>query len=132
MDDERNNDDRRTVLYVEDQPINAMIMSALFERRPDLQLVVAETGEKALHLAHALQPALLLLDLQLPDCHGSELLPRLRQLPGYAGVQAVAVTADIDFDIHSSGFGEMWPKPMDLKQVLDRLDALLRAHRPPV
>ncbi len=104
-----------------------MIMSALFARRPDLHLVVAATGEQALNLAPALQPALLLLDLQLPDCHGSELLPRLRELPGYAGVQAVAVTADIDFDISSTSFGEMWAKPMDLALVLDRLDDLLGA-----
>lgn len=114
----------RTVLYVEDHPINAMLMAAILERRPHLELVVASTGAEALRLAAGLRPALLLLDLGLPDCHGSELLPRLRALPGLQAVPAVAVTADALFDIEGTGFAELWSKPLYLERVLARLDAL--------
>ena len=116
---------RPVVLYVEDHPVNAILMEALFERRPGLRLVVAETGQAALQVAQGLNPQLLLLDLQLPDCHGSDLLPLLRNLPGCGLAPAVAVTANSDFDIDGTGFVELWPKPMNLDLVLERLDRLL-------
>ncbi|RZJ03358.1 MAG: response regulator [Rubrivivax sp.] len=115
---------RRTVLYVEDHPVNAFLMGAIFERRPQLELVVATTGEEALRTAASIRPVLLLLDLGLPDCHGSELIHRLRALPGYNTQPAVAVTADALFDIEGSGFVELWSKPLHLNLVLARLDAL--------
>jgi len=114
----------RSVLYVEDQPVNAMLMAALFDLRPGLKLMVATTGEQALHIAAGLEPVLLLLDMGLPDCHGSELLPLLRQLPGCEGAPAVAVTAEQDFLVQGSGFIELWTKPLDLRDVLGRIDAL--------
>jgi CheY-like chemotaxis protein len=116
--------DRRTVLYVEDHPINAILMSAVFERRPQLELVIATHGADAMRVAAGLEPVLLLLDLGLPDCHGSQLLGRLRALPGLAATPAIAVTADASFDITGTGFSELWPKPLHLDQLLARLDAL--------
>jgi len=113
---------RRTVLYVEDHPVNALLMSALFEHRPDLHLVLAENGQQALCVAPRLQPTLLLLDLNLPDCHGSVLLPLLRQLPGCEETPAVAVTADATFDITGTGFAELWTKPLHAGRMLERLD----------
>jgi CheY-like chemotaxis protein len=117
---------RRSVLYVEDHPVNALLMSAIFERRPQLELVIATTGKEALCVAAGLKPALLLLDLSLPDCHGSQLLGLLRALPGCESVPAVAVTAHADFEIEGTGFCELWPKPLHLEQVLTRLEALTR------
>lgn len=122
---------RRTVLYVEDHPVNALLMAAILERRPELELVVAGTGEEALCLAADLQPVLLLLDLGLPDCHGSRLLGLLRDLPGCRHAPAVAVTADVSFPATSWGFGECWTKPLNVDLVLERLDALLGSHPSP-
>ena len=114
----------RPVLYVEDHPVNAMVMSALFESRPRLKLVLAATGQQALCIAAGLNPVLLLLDMRLPDCHGLQLLPLLRQLPGCETAPAVAVTAEDDFVLAGSGFVELWRKPLDVGSVLKRLDAL--------
>lgn len=115
---------RRTVLYVEDHPVNALLMAAILEQRPQLDLVIANTGEAALSMAADLRPVLLLLDLGLPDCHGSGLLGLLRALPGCESVPAVAVTADIHFAAGDWGFCELWPKPLCVDEVLARLDAL--------
>ncbi len=124
---------RRTVLYVEDHPVNALLMAAILERRAEIELVVATTGEEALCLAAGLRPVLLLLDLGLPDGHGSRLLGRLRALPGCETVPAVAVTADVGFAIEGWGFCELWPKPLAVDDVLARLDALVgtRPSAPP-
>ena len=113
------------VLYVEDQAVNALLMRALFERIPDCELVLADDGRKALEVARDLHPALLLLDLRLPDLHGSELLPLLRRVPGCEHAPAVAVTAEHDYDITRTGFDELWRKPLNLLMVIERVQCLL-------
>ena len=122
---------RRTVLYVENRAVNALLMAAILERRPELDLVVAPTGEEALCLAAGLRPALLLLDLGLPDCQGSHLLGLLRALPRCGATPAVAVAADTRFAIEDWGFCERWAKPLSVADVLARLDALLGTRPPP-
>lgn len=125
MEHDLHNGPAKTVLYVEDHPVNVLLMQALFERRPGLRLVVATSGQRAWRISAHLHPVLLLLDLRLPDCHGTELLALLRQRPGCAGVAAVAVTAEPDFDPSGTGFSEIWAKPLDLVFVLRRLGQLL-------
>lgn len=124
MDSNSNGGLQQQVLYVEDHPVNVILMEALFMHRPHLQLHVATSGEQAVRVAAALQPALVLLDLRLPDCHGEQLLPVLRRLRGWEDVPAVAVTAEDDFEITGTGFCELWPKPLDMLWVLQRLDEL--------
>lgn len=122
-------DSHLSVLYVEDNPVNALLMGALFQHRPNLELVVATTGQQALCIASNLRPALLLLDIRLPDCFGHDLLPQLRLLPSCEDAPAVAVTAEDDFSLAGTGFTELWQKPLDLQHVLSRLDALVVAPR---
>lgn len=112
------------VLYVEDQPVNVALMEALFEMRPGLELRVATNGEEGYRAATQDPPDLLLLDLRLPDCHGTELLARLREHPALSTVPAAAVTADDLFDLSDSTFMETWRKPLDVHRVLSRLDGL--------
>lgn len=116
------------VLYVEDHPTNVHLMQAIFKRLPHLELVVAVDGASARRIAETLRPCLMLLDLRLPDCHGRDLLAELRRREGYADIPAVAVTAEPGFDIEGSTFLEVWPKPIDLNFVLERLDSLAPAH----
>ena len=123
------NDGLTSVLYVEDSPLNVIVMEAMFEQRRDLRLHVAEAGMPAWRLSAQLQPALLLVDLNLPDCHGSDLLKLLRMRRGWAQVPAIAVTADSDFDALGAGFLELWAKPLDVRRTLDRLAELLPPPR---
>jgi CheY-like chemotaxis protein len=124
------------VLYVDDEPINVLLMQALFEHRPQLRLHTAGDGRSARAVASDLHPALLLLDLRLPDCHGTTLLRELRKLQGlsdHVAVPAVAVTAEYNFAAEDSGFDEVWSKPLDMRRMLDRLDhwvAVGNASRP--
>lgn len=117
------------ILYVEDHTINVLLMQALFERRPLLRLHIAYSGDEALRLTEALRPSLLLLDIRLPDCHGTDLLRQLKQHEAYSRIPAVAVTAEPDFDPTGTGFLEVWTKPLDLRQTLVRLDEVLNPAR---
>ncbi|HEY2927368.1 response regulator [Piscinibacter sp.] len=116
---------RHTVLYVEDHVVNVLLMQALFAKLPRARLVVSSTGDAGWRVAAECRPDLLLLDLLLPDCHGSELLERMRALPGLASVPAVAVTAEESFDLAGTSFQEIWMKPLDVPMTLRRLDRLL-------
>lgn len=117
-----------SVVYVEDQHINVLLMQALLARRPDLHMLVATTGQEALALVEGLSPVLLLVDIRLPDCLGTDLLPRLRQHPGCRHVPAVAVTAETHFRIDSTSFAEVWTKPLRFEKVLARLAQLVPLH----
>jgi len=116
---------RPQVLYVEDEPTNQFLMQALFKLRPHLELVAATDGAQAATLGASMRPALILMDLRLPDCWGSDLLASLRSRFRWREVPAVAVTAEDDFDALRNGFIETWHKPLDLRFVLDRLDHVL-------
>lgn len=122
---------RRFVLYVEDQPVNVMLMQAVMAHRPDYELVVATDGVSAMDTARGIKPDLLLLDIGLPDCQGSELLKQMRQIREWHNVPAVAVTADCGFDIAGSTFCERWLKPVAPQDMLQRLDWFLREPAPP-
>jgi len=119
----------RRALYVDDNPVNVMLMQAICERRADLHLTVAETGQEALEKAATLTPELLLIDIGLPDMSGIELLARLRAQPALAKAPAVAVSADaMPTDIEralAQGFQAYWTKPLDLQRTLQALDRWL-------
>lgn len=114
------------VLYVDHRLIDLLLMQVAVRRRPHLALQVAFNGTQALRLAPVLRPAVLLIGLDLPDLPGAELLRELRRLPGCADVPAVALTADGHSEALSSGFDELWSKPLDLQAVGTRLDRLCR------
>ena len=118
-----------TVLYVEDHPVNAMLMEAILGLRPQVRLLVAETGAMGEAMARAECPDLLLLDMHLPDTNGIALLASLRQIEGLREVPAVMVSAgarqdDID-EARSQGFEGYWTKPLDVDHTLRELERLL-------
>ncbi len=123
---------REVVLYVEDHPVNVLLMQTVFELRPELDLVVAIDGSSAMATTAHLKPSLLLLDLRLPDCHGTELLERMRRVPGWAEIPAVAVTAEAEFMPAGTSFCDVWHKPLRVPTLLARLDRMIApraAHR---
>src|SRR3954464_8637938 len=65
------------ILYIEDDPVNFTLVERILEFRPALTLMHARTGSDGVELAQTYRPKLVLLDLNLPDMHGSEVLSRL-------------------------------------------------------
>ena len=116
---------REVVLYVEDHPVNVLLMQTVFELRPELELVVAIDGSSAMAATTHLKPSLLLLDLRLPDCHGTELLERMRNVPGWEEIPAVAVTAEAEFMPAGTSFCDVWHKPLRVPTLLTRLDRMI-------
>lgn len=86
--------DVRLVLYVEDNPVNVFLMQSIFKLRPQFELRIAHTAADALELIRREQPDLLLIDMQLPDASGSELLAMIRREINWRDIPAIAVSAD--------------------------------------
>jgi CheY-like chemotaxis protein len=119
------------LLYIEDNAVNVLIVSELVAMRPGLTLDVASDGESGVDRAAQLQPDLVLVDMQLPDIDGHEVLRRLRADPRTAHIPCIALSAnampqDIQRALHD-GFADYWTKPLDFKAFMASLDALFRS-----
>jgi len=119
---------QHTLLYVEDNAVNALIVSELLARRSDIVLHVAVDGASGVTQAVALKPELILLDLQLPDCDGFEVLRQLRALPATASIPCIALSAnampeDIERALRA-GMADYWTKPLDFGAFMATLDAM--------
>ncbi|WP_284616537.1 hybrid sensor histidine kinase/response regulator [Aquabacterium humicola] len=125
----------RRVLYIEDNPVNLLIVSELLSRRHDLHFDAAPDGLSGIARARATQPALILIDMQLPDIDGHEVLRRLRADPSTACIRCVALSANaMPDDIRralAAGFDDYWTKPLDLRRFMASLEALLSPAPPP-
>ena len=82
------------VLCVEDSEPNFRLLENILRDRPGTDLVWADTGEKGLEMARAQTPQLVLLDLDLPDIHGSKVLERLHAQPETAQTPVIVISAD--------------------------------------
>ena len=84
----------RTLLYIEDQDLNLRLVERILQTRPEYRLLTAMQGGMGFDLAREHQPDLILLDLNLPDMSGDEVLRRLKEAPDVRHIPVVMVSAD--------------------------------------
>jgi PAS domain S-box-containing protein len=116
------------LLYIEDNPVNALIVRELIAQRGNLTLDEADDGASGIHSAREHRPDLVLIDMQLPDFDGLEVLRRLRADPSTAAIPCIALSANaMPEDIQralGAGFADYWTKPLDFRVFLGALDTL--------
>jgi len=119
----------RTVLYVEDNPANMKLVEQIIARRPDLRLLSATTGTLGIELAHANQPDVILMDINLPDISGIDALRLLRKDPATEHIPLVAISANaMPHDIEKglqAGFFRYLTKPIKVDEFMVALNAAL-------
>jgi CheY-like chemotaxis protein len=120
----------RTVLYVEDNLSSLKLIEQIFTYRPAVRLLTAMQGGVCLDLAREHQPDLILLDLNLPDIAGSEVLNRLRADPQTRGIPVVVVSADVTPGqierLLAAGARAYLGKPLDVQEFLRVVDEVLK------
>jgi signal transduction histidine kinase/ActR/RegA family two-component response regulator len=123
----------RVVLYVEDEPLNVLLMEEVFRTRPGWTLHVAHDGGSGVELAMQVQPDLALIDMNLPDMNGLEVLRRLRAQPATADLLCVALSADAMNEqiaaALAAGFDDYWTKPIDLNRLVEEVRRVIDARR---
>jgi PAS domain S-box-containing protein len=119
----------RTLLYVEDNPANLELVEQLIARRPDLRLLSAADGNLGIEFARAYQPAVILMDINLPGISGIEAMKILHADLSTAHIPIVALSANaVPRDIEKAleaGFFNYLTKPIKVDQFMDALDVAL-------
>ena len=87
-------DSQCDVLHIEDDPINFASVKLLLGSKRELKVLRAINGEEGVALAQTRAPKLVLLDLDLPDIHGSEVIQRLLKEPATARIPIVVLSGD--------------------------------------
>ncbi len=116
------------VLCIEDNPVNLLLVKELFTLRPGLELITASSGAEGIAAAQDRRPHLVLLDMQLPDMHGLDVLKRLRDEPlldktRFVALSANAMAQDVAQAL-GAGFEDYWTKPIDFGKFLAGIDAI--------
>ncbi len=120
---------QRLVHYVEDNETNVEVMRGIFAQRPQIRLETSSLGLDGLAAVRRSRPDLILLDMQLPDISGIELLRHLKQDDALAGIPVVIVSADATpghiQQALVTGALHYATKPLDLGRFLQTVDAIL-------
>jgi PAS domain S-box-containing protein len=113
------------ILYIEDNQVNVLLVEELVKSIAGLDIVSEPTGTAGVARARTMQPDLVLIDLQLPDFDGFEVLRRLRAEPSTRAISCIALSAnampeDIERGL-AAGFADYWTKPIDFPAFLSAL-----------
>ena len=124
----------KLVLYVEDNLSNLKLIQRLLVQRPHIRLLPAMQGRLGAQLAIEHHPDLILLDLDLSDIPGDELLRALRESPETHDIPVVVISTDATpGEIerrHAAGAWRCLAKPIDVKKFLAAVEDALE-HREP-
>jgi signal transduction histidine kinase/ActR/RegA family two-component response regulator len=122
----------RTLLYVEDNPDNLMLVEDLVARRPDIRLLSAADGINGVAIARAQLPDVILMDINLPGISGVEALRILSNDPATAGIPVIALSANAGpRDIARGlevGFFRYLTKPIKVTEFLSTLDVAFESR----
>jgi CheY-like chemotaxis protein len=116
-----------TILYIEDNPSNVELVSQiLLAQRPEILLISNKSGRMAVPLALEYSPDLILLDLDLPDIHGLEVLGLLKRKESVNQIPVVIVSADATHQqlekVMKAGAENYLTKPLDIPIFLSVVD----------
>jgi signal transduction histidine kinase/ActR/RegA family two-component response regulator len=118
-----------TVLCIEDNPASLALVTGALLHCPNLRLITANDGRSGVEMALTHHPDLILLDLNLPHLHGSQVLQHLKSHAGTANTPTIALTANADVATRSAslalGFDRYLTKPLDVNTLLEAIHEAL-------
>ena len=119
-----------TILVIEDYCDTRELLSGML-RYKGFHVIEAEDGLEGLLKASANCPDLIILDLALPEMDGVEAARRIHEQPKLSRtpifVISAFVTKEVEKDVRAAGCVEIFPKPFDVDQLLEKINARLVA-----
>jgi signal transduction histidine kinase/ActR/RegA family two-component response regulator len=121
---------QHTLLYVEDNPANLMLIEDLLTRRPDIRLISAVDGIAGVNMALTHLPDVILMDINLPGINGIRVLSILAADVRTAHIPVIALSAnamprDIEKGLEA-GFCRYLTKPIKVLEFMDTLDEVMQ------
>ncbi|MDP2169020.1 MAG: response regulator [Rhodocyclaceae bacterium] len=116
----------RTLLYVEDNPANLMLVEEIVARQPNIRFLSATDGISGIEIAHSAKPDVILMDINLPGISGLDALKILADDPETAHIPVIALSANaMPHDVEKglgAGFLRYLTKPIKMNELLAALD----------
>ena len=121
-------DDKGTILYVEDNPDNRMLVRRILLSE-DYGLIEANNAFEALEVLKVRKPDLILMDINMPDMDGYTLTAKIKSMPGFERVPILALTANVMRGDREktleAGCGGYIQKPLDIDQLIKEIERFL-------
>jgi PAS domain S-box-containing protein len=120
-----------TILYIEDNESNIeLIQQILADQRPYIQLLSNFTGKETVRMAIDCAAELILLDLDLPDINGNEVLEKLKADLHTKSIPVIIISADaMPYQVEQlmkAGAAAYLTKPFDVVQFLTTIDQFIK------
>ena len=121
---------QRTLLYVEDNPANMLLVEQLIAQHSNLKMLTAVDGTLGIQLARSALPAVILMDINLPGLSGTDAMKILRDDPATAHIPVVALSAnamprDVEKGLEA-GFFSYLTKPIKIKEFNEALNTAIK------
>ena len=124
---------RGKVLYIEDAPLNVELMRGMLGAFPGVQMIAAATGRDGVRLVREERPDFVILDMNLPDIGGLDVVRELSEDIAARGLRVTILTGDtLSMDIikaMSLGAFEHWVKPLEFATLESGLRRALTGRR---
>jgi CheY-like chemotaxis protein len=118
-----------TLLYVEDNPTNLLLVEQIITNHKNIKMLSAKTGRIGVTLARIHHPDIILMDINLPGISGIDTLNILREDPATADIHVIALSANaMPGDIQrglQAGFFRYLTKPIKINEFINALDDVL-------
>lgn len=119
-----------TLLYIEDNPANLMLVEEIISRRTDIYLLSAVDAMRGIEIANATLPDVILMDINLPGISGLDAFKILAENPATAHIPVIALSANaMPHDIKKcldAGFFKYITKPLKVRKFMETLDLVLK------
>lgn len=115
-----------TLLYVEDNPANLLLVENIVARRANIRLITACDGAAGVESARTHQPDVILMDINLPGMSGTHALSIIKSDPLTSHMPVIALSANaIPVDIKNgleAGFFSYLTKPLKIDELMRAID----------
>jgi len=132
LDAENGGEEKIRVLVVEDDRAQALFAESIL-RNAGIDVKVALDGTQVIPLLEAFQPELVLMDLHMPDCDGTELTAMIREREEFADTPIVFLSGETDEDKHfealSAGGDDFLTKPIRPRFLIASVTNRVRRRR---
>lgn len=113
------------ILYIEDQPLNQRLVERILQPYTQYRLISSTLGADGIESAKKHRPDLILLDLNLPDMRGDEVLHQLKADPTTRHIPVVMVSADAmqgrSDQLRQQGASAYISKPYKVTELLETI-----------
>lgn len=123
---------KRAILYVEDNASNRALVEAIIRRQQDLRIHSVATIRDAKRYLNEILPSLLLIDLNLPDGSGEDLVSHVKSEPRLSKIPMMILSADALPEtiarLTAAGVNDYMTKPLDVALFSKKVRELLQAQ----